>query len=249
VRFLIEREGEGPLAVRVPDHAGAREVLRSAGVRALGERASAFGLGDGRTLPGGEVEGVAAVIDDGPTRLGLPSTTLRLALDGSVRVEHEGAMPERTIERRLRRTILFVCSGNTCRSPMAAAIARDLVARRTGPGSVPTRVMSAGTGALGGEAMTREAEEVLRERGIDPGRHRAEPLARAMVAEADVVYGMTRGHVGAVRSLDAGARAALVDPGGLDVPDPIGGPRSVYRETAARLAEAIARRLDELDQE
>src|SRR5690606_36509050 len=91
----------------------------------------------------------AYVIDDGPTLYAKGSTTVRIGAGGSIRVDQTGALSEREILAHLERTILFVCTGNTCRSPMAEAIARDLIAKspRTG---ITTNVASAGVSAVEG---------------------------------------------------------------------------------------------------
>src|SRR5881394_3387921 len=98
--------------------------------------------------------GITAIVDDGPTRLGKPSTAVRLNLDGGYDVLPGGLYDERYVRKKVERVVLFVCTGNTCRSPMAAAIAQDFVARSKSP--IPTRVMSAGVAAVAGEPMTPE---------------------------------------------------------------------------------------------
>jgi protein-tyrosine phosphatase len=246
---VIEREGE--FSVRIPDHPVAHEVLEQAGGVVIADRISAFGLSDGRTLPE-DIEqqakklGVAAWIDDGPTRLGKPSTAIRLKLDGGYEVLPGGTFDERYIKKRIERVVLFVCTGNTCRSPMAAAIARDFVARSKPP--VPTRVLSGGVAAMEGEPMTKEARDVLGEIKIDPGAHRSHALTRDQVKDADVIYAMTKAHAQAVKDIApfAAARILTLDPDGNDVPDPIGGSPAEYRSTAQRLKQLVERRLTEL---
>ena len=151
-----------------------------------------------------------------------------------------------TSARKIERVVLFVCTGNTCRSPMAEALARDFLARSRSP--VPTRVVSAGVAAAGGEPMTREAREVLREMKVEPGHHKSHDLSRDQIKDAEVIYGMTKAHVQAILAMApfAAGKVFALDPDGKDVPDPIGGSPEDYRSTARRLKELVERRLTEL---
>lgn len=242
------------LAVRVPDHAIARDVLTRCGAPVIAESIAAAGWpkADSLNSPAPPAaEGIEALLDDGPTRYGMPTTRVRLAADGSYAVLSTGAIEKQDIHRALERTLLFVCSGNTCRSPMAAAIARDLISRGAAPQSPGVRLVvhSAGTGAAAGDGITREAAEALRRVGIDADEHRSAPLTRAMVAGADAIFAMTPGHLRSILSLDPSAadRAHTLDPSGEAIDDPIGEGQEVYDRTAARLRELIEARLRELE--
>src|SRR5204863_5456150 len=86
--------------------------------------------------------------------------------------------------------ILMVCTGNACRSPMAAAILQQRLAER----GVDARVKSAGTMPWSSGA-TGPAVEVMREHGLDISGHENRQMTRELVEEADLVLGMTRDHV------------------------------------------------------
>lgn len=243
---------EGAMSIRVPDHDFTREVLRLAGVPVAMERAPASLSSEGRRIDSSEPEndlralGIELCIDDGPTRFGAVSSALRLTAGGGYRVESEGALSAKSIDEAMEMRVLFVCSGNTCRSPMAERIAIDALERAPmSPQRV--RVASAGTGAADGEAATPEGDEALRRMGVRfASRHRSRPLTREMIRGADYVYAMTRSHRDAVLSIDpdAAGKVLLLDEK-ADIPDPIGSGLDSYVRTAEHIRAGILKRFAE----
>ena len=86
--------------------------------------------------------------------------------------------------------ILLVCTGNTCRSPMAEALFRRMAEAR----GIPVKVKSAGVAAMAGQPMSRHAADVLRTKGLDPSGFRSSELTEADVEWADAILTMTANH-------------------------------------------------------
>ncbi len=135
--------------------------------------------------------------------------------------------------------LLFVCSGNICRSPFAEVLARDL----TGRGDV--EFSSAGTFAIDGDPATATGVAVAGELGLDMRGHRATRLNAAVLRGSDLVYGMEQEHVIAAKAIDPGARLELLSPDGAAIPDPYGGDRDDYRNCYALIREALAVRIED----
>ena len=192
------------------------------------------------------------VIDDGRARYAQPVSTVAID-DSGLRVVQAGIVSEETLRRLSSLMVLFVCTGNTCRSPMAETIFRHLVAERLGcrPDEIEHRgvmVASAGVAAWGGGRASTGAIEAMREMGGDLSAHESQPLTENLARQADVIWTMTASHRAAVLAQfpEAGGRVAMLSPDRQDVIDPIGGSLATYRQCAVQIREHLVRRLDTL---
>jgi protein-tyrosine phosphatase len=150
-----------------------------------------------------------------------------------------------------RRSILFVCTGNTCRSPLAEALCRKLLADRLGvePDHLEAHgfvVRSAGVAAFPGDDATPEAAEVAREFGADLTGHRSRPVNPELLLEATDVIAMTAAHAAmlSLRFPGLGPPPVLLSPGG-DLPDPFGNDLGVYRDCARTIETHLDRLVKE----
>ncbi|MBI2920202.1 MAG: hypothetical protein HYY18_03845 [Planctomycetes bacterium] len=147
--------------------------------------------------------------------------------------------------------LLFVCTANAIRSPMAEMIAKHVLAKGLGVAveGLPAAgwvIESAGVDAFSGSGMVPEAEAALRELGVEPGAHRRRSVTLAMLGVAERIYGMGRAHVEMLRAWAPHVedRIALLDPV-RDVEDPVGRGLEAHRRTAEQIRKAVERILAE----
>jgi len=253
--LVFLQEGGGSIGVRIPSHPFALEL-----VKCLSEPILATSANPSGKPPAVTAEEVLAyfdgkvpfVVDGGRCQYGKPSTVI--GFEGERwSVLREGAISEAMLRRCANFTVLFVCAGNTCRSPIAEQICRRFLAERlkVEPGELEAHgysVLSAGISASLGARASELARRAAESKGIDLKEHLAQRLSPEMVKAADRVFVLERSQLFEVRRMleENGDKINLLDPDGADIPDPMGADIKEYLACAEKIERAIRKRIDEL---
>lgn len=246
----------GKVGLRVPAHPVILEVLRlTPGPLVL---SSANRSGEPAPVSAEEAserigDHVEMILDDGNCQFGQPSSVVEIH-DNRLKLLRPGVVSSSNLGRLASTIVLLVCTGNTCRSPMAEALAKKIIADKLKckPSELEDRgvlVISAGIAAMPGGRPSPEAVEVMSQAGLDIGGHVAQPLSHRLADHADIIFTMTNGHRHAIVSqwTDVADRVSVLATDEGDISDPIGGSLQVYQHCAEQIQSHLQQRMDDFE--
>ena len=191
------------------------------------------------------------LLDGGPCKYKKSSTVVKIGKKG-LEILRAGVYSQEELEAMSKVKFLFVCTGNTCRSPMAEGMFRKFLAEKLQCkvdqlDKIGYKVSSAGVMNMAGSPASEEAIAACAAKGIDIKAHKSKTLTRQLVEESDFVFAMTRIHCERAVAIEPGAADKCILLGGnREIPDPIGQPQEFFKDCAGLIEEAVKERISEL---
>ena len=191
------------------------------------------------------------LLDAGPCKYKKSSTVVKIDKK-ELEILRPGVYSQVELEEMSEVKFLFVCTGNTCRSPMAAGIFRKYLAEKLQCevdhlDKMGYKISSAGTIDLASSPASAEATAACAAKGIDINAHRSKTLSQELIEENDFIFAMSRTHLERVTALSKEAvNKCMLMAENKDIPDPIGQGQQVFNSCADLIEKAVKKRISEL---
>ncbi len=245
---------DNSIGIRCPDNPIASTLLRLTNNPVVAPSANITGQ-----RPAGDAEQVLAqlsgrielLLDAGPCKYKESSSVVKIGGKG-LQILRQGVYSEAELEALSEIKFLFVCTGNTCRSPMAEGIFRKYWAEKVecevdDLGKKGYKTSSAGILDMAGLPASPESIAACAAKGIDIKAHRSGILSEQLLEECDFIFAMSRIHHERITALSPEAvNKCVLLAEDRDIPDPIGQPQQVYNYCAELIEKAVKKRISEL---
>lgn len=242
------------IGIRCPDHTVATALLAHVDRPVVAPSANPGGMPpatDVHTVIGYLDGKVQMVLDAGPCRYGMSSTVAKVTAS-YIEILRQGVLKKEQLEAISQVRLLFVCTGNTCRSPMAEGLCRRYLAERLGCRidqlqRLGYSIQSAGITEISGIPASSGARAACAARGVDIGGHKSRPLTAELIQQSDLILAMDQMHIDEVLTLapEVRDRCMLLDEM-RPIQDPVGQSAEVFEQCADQIWVAIDKRIREL---
>jgi len=254
VTIILRGNDGNPIGIRWPNHPVAQDLLRLCNFPVIvpslnpREKKPAVNAQQAKEYFDGKIE---MILDGGPTPLNCSSTVVRVD-NKDFEILREGPVTRKHFDELTYTSILFICSGNTCRSPMAEGLCKKHLAEKLNAKTEELLergylISSAGTTAYFGTQASKESILAMKEMDVDITGHKPSPVNLTKIDMADWIFTMTRSHLQTLLHWNPFIedRAKLLREDDENISDPFGGTLEEYKRCAESIENEIKRMIKE----